>query len=267
MWSFRYGIAAALVLASMLPAQDAVGTDTRPKELRALDAELKAENARYSREMKALTATEDYKAAVAAKDRDAMKELQSAVKSPDLDDYAERAWLISQKVSGDDRARCMIWTVQEIRAESKTDRALDVLFADYLKAPVMLELCEMPGFHYMSLRGDSEKAQARLSALAQDGATPLIKAWGMYANSFRLENQKDASDEDKAEAAKLSAAAEKLAEGTELADLIGAPRFEKERLQIGMLAPDIVGHDLDGRPMKLSEFRGKVVVVDFWGDW
>jgi carbamoyltransferase len=53
----------------------------------------------------------------------------------------------------------------------------------------------------------------------------------------------------------------------QILSLIGAPRFEKERLQIGMLAPDIVGHDLDGRPMKLSEFRGKVVVVDFWGDW
>lgn len=32
-------------------------------------------------------------------------------------------------------------------------------------------------------------------------------------------------------------------------------------------APEIVGKDLDGKPMKLSEFRGKVVLLDFWGDW
>ena len=32
-------------------------------------------------------------------------------------------------------------------------------------------------------------------------------------------------------------------------------------------APEITGDDLNGRPMKLSDFRGKVVVLDFWGDW
>ena len=34
-----------------------------------------------------------------------------------------------------------------------------------------------------------------------------------------------------------------------------------------MEAPDIIGHDLDGVPFKLSDYRGKVVVIDFWGDW
>jgi peroxiredoxin len=38
-------------------------------------------------------------------------------------------------------------------------------------------------------------------------------------------------------------------------------------LQKGSEAPEIEGEDLDGKPMKLSEFRGKVVVLDFWGDW
>ena len=36
---------------------------------------------------------------------------------------------------------------------------------------------------------------------------------------------------------------------------------------IGQTAPEITGKDLDGKPMKLSEFRGKVVVLDFWGHW
>ena len=43
--------------------------------------------------------------------------------------------------------------------------------------------------------------------------------------------------------------------------------FELHRLQIGMVAPDIVGPDLDGVEFKLSEYRGKVVFIDFWGDW
>lgn len=43
--------------------------------------------------------------------------------------------------------------------------------------------------------------------------------------------------------------------------------FEVEHLQIGMKAPDFAGEDEQGRPVKLSDFRGRVVVVDFWGFW
>ncbi len=43
--------------------------------------------------------------------------------------------------------------------------------------------------------------------------------------------------------------------------------FEIENLGIGKVAPEIEGVDLDGKPMKLGDFRGKVVVLDFWGDW
>ena len=32
-------------------------------------------------------------------------------------------------------------------------------------------------------------------------------------------------------------------------------------------APEIEGEDIDGQPMKLSDYRGKVVMLDFWGDW
>ena len=40
-----------------------------------------------------------------------------------------------------------------------------------------------------------------------------------------------------------------------------------ERLQLGMTAPEIVGKDIDGNDMKLSDFKGKVTVLDFWGFW
>jgi hypothetical protein len=43
--------------------------------------------------------------------------------------------------------------------------------------------------------------------------------------------------------------------------------FELRHLRIGKIAPDITGEDLDGIKFKLSEYRGKVVVLDFWGDW
>lgn len=36
---------------------------------------------------------------------------------------------------------------------------------------------------------------------------------------------------------------------------------------LGKPAPKIEGEDLDGRPMKLSDFRGNVVLVSFWATW
>lgn len=38
-------------------------------------------------------------------------------------------------------------------------------------------------------------------------------------------------------------------------------------LEVGMVAPEIEGEDIDGQVFKLSDYRGKVVVLDFWGDW
>ena len=36
---------------------------------------------------------------------------------------------------------------------------------------------------------------------------------------------------------------------------------------VGQLAPDIAGEDIDGVAFKLSDYRGKVVMLDFWGLW
>lgn len=42
---------------------------------------------------------------------------------------------------------------------------------------------------------------------------------------------------------------------------------ELELLHLGAPAPEIEGVDLHGRPLKLSEYRGKVVLLDFWASW
>jgi thiol-disulfide isomerase/thioredoxin len=43
--------------------------------------------------------------------------------------------------------------------------------------------------------------------------------------------------------------------------------FELRNLQPGNAAPDIEGQDLDGARFKLSDHRGKVVLLVFWGSW
>jgi peroxiredoxin len=40
--------------------------------------------------------------------------------------------------------------------------------------------------------------------------------------------------------------------------------FELRHLAVGKQAPDIEGQDQDGKQFKLSDYRGKVVLLDFW---
>ena len=43
--------------------------------------------------------------------------------------------------------------------------------------------------------------------------------------------------------------------------------FALQHLAVGKAAPEIEGGDLDGRNFRLSDYRGKVVLLDFWGNW
>jgi len=43
--------------------------------------------------------------------------------------------------------------------------------------------------------------------------------------------------------------------------------YEAEYLQIGTKAAEIIGENVEGKPIKLSDFKGQVVVLDFWGFW
>src|SRR5437899_144623 len=40
-----------------------------------------------------------------------------------------------------------------------------------------------------------------------------------------------------------------------------------EGKRVGDLCPDILGTTADGKQVKLSDYRGKVVLVSFWGTW
>jgi peroxiredoxin len=46
-----------------------------------------------------------------------------------------------------------------------------------------------------------------------------------------------------------------------------AKLFANPELGIGKPAPEIAGEDIDGNPIQLGDYKGKVVVLFFWGDW
>src|SRR5260370_11972161 len=56
----------------------------------------------------------------------------------------------------------------------------------------------------------------------------------------------------------------KLPGGDTVADRAKAELFGLRNLSIGKEAPEIEGEDQDGKGLKLSDYRGKVVLLDFW---
>ena len=51
--------------------------------------------------------------------------------------------------------------------------------------------------------------------------------------------------------------------GLSLAEAVDRDLADLRTLAVGRLAPEIAGRDVEGRPMALSDFRGKVVLLDF----
>ena len=59
----------------------------------------------------------------------------------------------------------------------------------------------------------------------------------------------------------------KLPDGETVAQKAAPELFGLRHLSVGKVAPDIEGQDQDGVKFKLSDYRGKVVLLDFWSEY
>ncbi len=100
--------------------------------------------------------------------------------------------------------------------------------------------------------------------MARDEAIKLFERLaGDYAD-VKVAGRKTYGDLAKAGLARLSRPSGRMATSAAgAADAESGPTG----LEVGMVAPPIEGTDTDGQAMRLIEYRGKVVVLDFWGHW
>lgn len=162
--------------------------------------------------------------------------------------------------------------------------ALELVTEHYATNPKVGKIVAWVGY-YRPRQGENETAAAALIAAVAEknpdrtarGQAVIAIAWEAK-QKFAVAEYKNSPNVDK-----LAAEAEKAFEAVlkdyadcrrlirENARLLGEEAqqelFELRHLRIGKGAPDIEGEDLDGANFKLSDYRGKVVVIDFWGDW
>jgi len=114
--------------------------------------------------------------------------------------------------------------------------------------------------------GAKDQVMALLDAVATSHPDADTKAQGLIARGGLRLATAQTDDERKAAEADLRA----VATTTKNEELIAQAKdalFEIENLQVGCKSPEIEGVDTDGVPFKLSDYRGKVVLLDFWGFW
>lgn len=144
------------------------------------------------------------------------------------------------------------------------EQALTALLADHQSAPQFRQHVENMGrsAKYVGI----EPTLALLDAILEDTTDDWLRLRALFSRGrARMDSEDEATR--KLAIVDLKAVIEQAPEEDPLGKRAKGVLFEAENLQIGCVAPDIEGSDLSGVAFKLSDYRGKVVVLDFWGDW
>ena len=151
--------------------------------------------------------------------------------------------------------------------------AIETLLRDHLASPAVAELPMMLQYVGRRSLGD-DKVEALLRDIVARADKGALKGNAMYALASMLDaDDLDPASERGQEVRKLMEAVAadyadvKDARGRSIGARAEGWIFEKDHLQVGKVAPEIEGNDLSGVAFKLSDYRGKVVLLDFWGFW
>jgi hypothetical protein len=130
---------------------------------------------------------------------------------------------------------------------------------------------------------DSPDAEKALLAIKEKNPDPKIKAEAAYSlgkrtlQRFSVYSRNPVPEAERATIIALAEGYYKETLDKYASKNIGPAKATIEKdltalrnaanLQVGKVAPDITGEDIDGTAFKLSDYRGRVILLDFWGHW
>lgn len=186
------------------------------------------------------------------------------------------------------------WPVEVVGHDTARPKAFELIMRDHIKSDKLVPLCQRVSIGFCQeyetflraalAKNPNKNVQAHASlALGHYLNTRLNRvelcrqrpeAAKEFADLYGREYIAELMKQDPDKAAKeveaaFEDAAKKygdvlLSQGDTIAERVEAELFEIRHLSVGKEAPDIAGEDQDGKQFKLSEYRGKVVLLDFW---
>jgi hypothetical protein len=171
----------------------------------------------------------------------------------------------------------LVWVVTNDRGggeDSPRAKAAAILLKEHVQSDKIGSVCQS-----LASGGDKE-GEELLRGILEKNTHKSVQGLACLSLAQRLKGRAEEMPESQAEEAeKLRKESEELFEraGAKYGSVklgsgtVGATAktelFELRFLSVGKEAPDIVGLDADGKKFKLSDYRGKVVLLDFWGNW
>jgi hypothetical protein len=164
------------------------------------------------------------------------------------------------------------WLLQNAARGPEAEKATAIIVDNHVENPKVGPVC------FTLSRGDSPAAEKLLRGVLEKNKDRDARGMACYALAAMLKTRSEHGDDANK---KLSGEALALFDRVEkefgdvkggfrnatLASMAQTDAFELRHLQIGKVVPDIEGEDIDGKKFKLSDYRGKVVLLDFWGHW
>ena len=148
--------------------------------------------------------------------------------------------------------------------------AIDRILSDHLESP---ETASLPGYLARGLEAD--EAQTQLRRVVEAAPAGALQAGAMLELARSLGDDErttvgsPAEKELEALVARIRADYADLedARGRAYPDVAEGLVFSRKQLVVGLEVPEIEAADTQGVMFKLSDYRGKVVLLDFWGNW
>ena len=160
----------------------------------------------------------------------------------------------------------LAWMLQDDFTGDSAKAAIELLGKHHAGDPQMASVLQ--GLEWAAWRMGAEPVVSLCEKILEKNKTDDVRAGAMFVLGATLMSEfgPDAKPDAK-RAEKTFRELIKAYPDSDAAKRAGAYIFEIERLQVGMKAPEIVGQALDGAELKLSQYLGQVVVLDFWGFW
>jgi hypothetical protein len=163
----------------------------------------------------------------------------------------------------------LLWVATNGPAQEVGQQAVELLIEKHPDSSAIEQLCPVLA------RASNEKSFDLLKKILETNPKAKTKATAALSLGQALSAQVDRHDDDFAEAQKIAGEAEKylVMVADKLAKELPAMKKSAQHelkvlhtLRVGG-TPEIAGLDLDLKRLKLSDYRGKVVLLDFWGNW
>ena len=167
--------------------------------------------------------------------------------------------------NADNPANCdaIMWITMNMAGSEAGTKAMDTLFEKYIDNEKMVNLCTVLAQGRMPVKN----ADAKLEQLIEESPHKAVRASATMALAKNVKDETRAEELYESLIANYGDLTSPMTRGKTFKEAADNALFQLKYLSIGKIAPDIEGEDLDGVAFKLSDYRGKVVVLDFWGDW